>query len=735
MNFYLLRTSKATVVSLAAMLTIGSSTLAHNGVEHGGAQQGAENLPFNLKDSLSPSASIGHPDSPAISDQQAYEAYLRSEYKELTPLQKAIQDKEIAESNRNALSKIAQAGPTAAQTGVWSPVSDWPVYAIHMSLMSDGKVVAWEGSNNDVTLWNPGNNSFTPLPNPGNGHNVIFCASHTHLPNGNLFTTTGVIGVADPKVSLFNYNTKSWTSLGNLKYGRYYPSTTLLPNGNIFVSGGGYVEPDGSTFEVPELYENGAWRSLPGAKLNFARNYKEFDYYYSSFYPWIQPAPNGQLFYAGSDSSLRYINPTGVGAVQAVGERDGTPRDYGSYAMYSKGKILIAGGGNSVKTAYTIDINGGQPQVQQTASMGYGRRQQNLTILANGEVMVTGGHSAGGQIQASATAAVYAGEIWNPGTRTWRTVASMARRREYHSSALLLPDGRLVAAGGTCNACSLEKNAEIYSPPYLFNPNGTSATRPVMSNVPGQVNYGQGFAIASSQGNITKVHLIKLGSVTHATNFDQRLVPLSFNVTGNTINITAPPNGNIAPPGHYMLFVVNSAGVPAVAKILRVGGNDTAIGTFQSVLNPVANTPYRIVNRQTGKDLDVLQGNQANGAAIVQYRADGNAQNQKWTFKPTDSGFYNIVAKHSGRVIDIPGDDNNLNDGVQIQQWDLQPAAIDQQWKLQSLGNGYFKILNRKTNKVLDIPGDDGDYTNGTRVQQWTDQGGAIDQQWYLAPN
>jgi hypothetical protein len=229
MNFYLLRTSKATVVALAAILIIGSSALAHNGVEHsgtqhGGAQHGAENLPFNLKDSLSPYGSIGHPDSPAISNQQAYEAYLRSEYKELTLLQKAIQDKEISESNRNALSKIAQAGPTAAQTGVWSPVSNWPVYAIHMSLMSDGKVVAWEGSDNDVTLWNPSNNSFTPLPNPGNGHNVIFCASHTHLPNGNLFTTTGVIGVADPKVSLFNYNTKSWTSLGNLKYGRYYHS-------------------------------------------------------------------------------------------------------------------------------------------------------------------------------------------------------------------------------------------------------------------------------------------------------------------------------------------------------------------------------------------------------------------------------------------------------------------------------------------------------------------------------
>jgi hypothetical protein len=128
---------------------------------------------------------------------------------------------------------------------------------------------------------------------------------------------------------------------------------------------------------------------------------------------------------------------------------------------------------------------------------------------------------------------------------------------------------------------------------------------------------------------------------------------------------------------------------------------------FQSVLNPVSNTPYRIVNRQTGKDLDV-QANQANGAAIVQFRADGNAQNQKWTFKRTDSGSYNIVAQHSGRVFDIPGDDNNLADGIQIQQWDLQPAAVDQQWKLQSLGNGYFKIVNRKTNKVLDIPGDDG---------------------------
>jgi Domain of unknown function (DUF1929)/Ricin-type beta-trefoil lectin domain-like len=729
MNFHLLRIIKALLISFVTALMIIISALVHGGLEHDVQAQPS------LKDQPFPEARGGNTEMASPSDQQAYQKYQSDEFKALTPLQKAVQDKEIADYNLNATMKIAQAGPNAAQSGVWSTVFNWPVYAIHMALMSDGKVTAWEGSNNDVTLWDPNSNSFTPLPSPGNGHNSIFCSSHTHLPNGNLLTSTGAIGVSDPKVSLFNYNSRSWSAIGNLKYGRYYPSTTMMANGNVLVSGGGAVEPDGSSLEVPELYENGAWRSLPGAKLDFTRNYKEYNYYYSSFYPWIQPAPNGQLFYAGSDSLLRYINPTGAGSVQTVGERDGTLRDYGSYAMYSTGKLLIAGGGNSVKTAYTIDINAGQPQVRQTASMNYGRRQQNLTILANGEVMVTGGHSAGGQIQASAAGAVYAGEIWNPATGAWRTVASMGRRREYHSSALLLPDGRLVAAGGTCNTCSLEKNAEIYSPPYLFNPNGTLAARPVINNAPGQVNYGQGFSIASSQQNITKVHLIKLGSVTHATNFDQRLVPLRFSVAGNTLNITAPASGNIAPPGHYMLFTVNSDGVPSVAKIVRIGTTDTAIGQFQSILNPVANTAYRIVNRQTGKDLDVLQANQSNGAAIVQYRADGNAQNQKWTFNLTGGGFYNIVAKHSGRAIDIPGDDNNLTDGAQIQQWDLQPAAVDQQWKLQSLGNGYFKIVNRKTNKVLDIPGDDGDYTDGTRVQQWTDQASAIDQQWYLAPN
>src|SRR6185369_1773237 len=166
--------------------------------------------------------------------------------------------------------------------------------------------------------------------------------------------------------------------------------------------------------------------------------------------------------------------------------------------------------------------------------------------------------------------AIKPAELWSPNTQTWQTMASMAKPRLYHSTALLLPDARVLVAGGgrfDNQAASTDQlNAEIYSPPYLFK-----GTRPAITSAPAQIGYGATIGVQTPDASrIAKVALVKLGSVTHAFNADQRYVPLAFTAGSGNLNVQTPPNPNVAPPGHYMLFIVDTSGIPSVATILKI---------------------------------------------------------------------------------------------------------------------------------------------------------------------
>ncbi len=157
------------------------------------------------------------------------------------------------------------------------------------------------------------------------------------------------------------------------------------------------------------------------------------------------------------------------------------------------GKILVAGGGPSSNDARVIDLNGATPQVSATAPMASGRRQHNLTVLADGTVLATGGNSSGAAL-VDLDNGVYPAELWDPATGQWQTLASMQVTRQYHSTALLLPDGRVLSAGGgICGTCDqvgyLAKNAEVFSPPYLFKKDGSGelAPRPEITSAPDEV--------------------------------------------------------------------------------------------------------------------------------------------------------------------------------------------------------------------------------------------------------
>ncbi len=198
--------------------------------------------------------------------------------------------------------------------------------------------------------------------------------------------------------------------------------------------------------------------------------------------------------------------------------------------------------------------------------MAYARRHLNATLLPDGRVLATGGTSASGF--SDPAGAVHAAEVWDPRSGGWTTWAGNRIARVYHSTTLLLPDGRILHTGsGDGGGLPRELNAEIFSPPYLFQ-----GDRPAITEAPETIGYGQQFVIATPDaGRVVRATLIRLASVTHAFDQNQRLLELPLTRVAGGLGLTAPASGNLAPPGHYMVFILNSAGTPSLARIIRLG--------------------------------------------------------------------------------------------------------------------------------------------------------------------
>lgn len=209
------------------------------------------------------------------------------------------------------------------------------------------------------------------------------------------------------------------------------------------------------------------------------------------------------------------------------------------------------------------------------------RKLHNATLLADGKVLVTGGSRGPEKVSEapSANSAAYECEIWNPDTGQWSVKASLGVFRGYHSIALLLPDGRVLSAGGDFagpRPYPLKASAEIYSPPYLFNGNDL-ALRPTITDVtPANTGYGARLVVKTpNASDISKVTMVALGSVTHGFNMGQRINFPSFAPHTNAdqsvdLWVTTPANENRAPTGYYMLFILNGNGVPSIAKFVRL---------------------------------------------------------------------------------------------------------------------------------------------------------------------
>ncbi|HEX6760838.1 MAG TPA: galactose oxidase-like domain-containing protein [Propionibacteriaceae bacterium] len=508
-----------------------------------------------------------------------------------------------AEQNVPNASISAAAAADPGQGGAWSSVVNTDqggktgVVPIFQAVLPNGKVLMWDSvgqnapesmTNNTFTraqIWDPNANPATTVRKDVPNYN-IFCAGYTQLANGNVLLVGGNKNAALDGIvqtHIFDWRKEEqgqmpWSRGPDMAAARWYPAVQALGNNEAVIVGGGPT--------VPEVYQtNNTLRRLTNASG-----------YSDRLYAFLSTRPDGQVQLMGPPGQMSTINTSGTGAISATQTRDNINRTYGGFATYNVGrsstgedyaKALVVGGGDiteggqndvPTKTAKVVSVNGSTTAVSSTASMSVGRRQHNLTILADGSVLATGGMSRATNANVDLNNPVFAAERWDPATGTWTVLSGASRVRQYHSSATLLPDGRvLTGGGGVCASCVsagyLEKNIEYFEPPYLYKKDGSGqkATRPVISSAPSTATYGQGFNITSTQaGSIAKVGLVRLGAATHSQDQGQRYVPLSFTVSGSTITATPPATSNIAPAGYYMLFITDTAGVPSVAKMIQV---------------------------------------------------------------------------------------------------------------------------------------------------------------------
>ena len=451
--------------------------------------------------------------------------------------------------------------------GSFSAPFEMGMIAIHMVLQPDGRVMYYgtrpDGKQSafyEYGVWDPsagtGPDSVMVLLNSGGTD--LFCSSQTVLPqDGRTFIAGG--DTQDFDTNGFNNNSNLFDNKSNtlvrgpnMNRARWYSSLTTLMNGEVYIQGGA------GGADRPEVRQtDGSFRLLTTANTSA----------YGGGFPKNWLAPDGRVFGYEANGSLYYVDPTGTGKVSTEGL---LPAANGGHmvpaAMFRPGLVLKLSAPSTA--AAVIDITRGAPVLRQTESASAVRINGTAVVLPDGQVLALGGGASANSLPN----AVYTADIWDPIAGQWTIGAPYKNARLYHGTSLLLPDGRVLLAGGGAPGPLVNTNGEIYTPPYLFETSGQLAKRPSIASAPTVVNPGQVFRITTAEPGVSRVTLVRLGSVSHTWNNDQRFVDLPFSAdkSETDVMVVLPSRATDTPPGFYMLFAFDAKGVPSVAKIMRV---------------------------------------------------------------------------------------------------------------------------------------------------------------------
>ncbi|MFT5141777.1 MAG: YVTN family beta-propeller protein [Rhodothermales bacterium] len=473
----------------------------------------------------------------------------------------------------------AQSPADLDDLGEWSAVIEWPHVPVSGANLPDGRVITWSSNEADsfpagpeftfAATWNLETGAFVETPN--HVHDM-FCSHTVLLADGRLLVNGGRNHVKT--TSIFDFTTNSWSQAASMNHGRWYPTTVAMPDGTVFTASGSGQPNAENTAEL--LTEGSGWSVLENVDWTPIAQALGFE---SFWWPHLFVDPAGDLFHAGPTDRMSRVTTGGEGSLTDLGSwlPDAWYSKHAAVAMYDEGKILIAGGAGtaladpSSNRALIMDINGPTPVVTEIGPMAHPRRFASAVVLPNGEVLVVGGNTTGFKFSDDGT--VLPAEIWNPQTLEWRTVASISEPRNYHSIALLLEDGTVLSAGGgLCGGgCSANhQDGQTFSPPYLFDAAGVAQIRPSITDAPGAIGYSQTFTAVAS-GDVAYFSLVKASATTHAVNTDQRFLRMEIESTvGNAHQLTSHANRNVLTPGYWMMFAVDSNGVPSKAHSILI---------------------------------------------------------------------------------------------------------------------------------------------------------------------
>jgi hypothetical protein len=456
-----------------------------------------------------------------------------------------------------AIQQPSEAG-TPSTDGSWTQPFSLPFISMHAAMLPTGKVLLYSADHGV-----PGKQAYLLDPVTLNLQNVgppagwdPACSGLSFLGDGRLLVTGGQVGtnpVTGPMLTyIFNPFNEQWTRIEDMRKGRWYPSNITLGDGRIVTFTG--LDETGDFNPLIELWDprgTNNWQLL-GQKV-------------MDYYPNLHLLSNGKVFRTSPNLTRNadtYDVTNDVWTV--IAQRNVVGRfDCPSVMLPpTPDRFMVMGGSARTNpptaSAEIIDLSAPSPQWTMITPMHFAREDFNSVILPNGKIFVVGGRTNDGWPLID----VLTPETFDPQTLTWTTNASHQVPKSYHSTAILLPDGRVWSGGG-----DYQPWGEIYSPPYLFQ-----GTRPVIQSAPSVIQYGQSFKLSFTSSTASnRVALIRNSCATHSVNMDQRYVRLADLTNGSgTFTVTAPATANLAPPGYYMLYVIDQNGIPSVSASVHV---------------------------------------------------------------------------------------------------------------------------------------------------------------------